>query len=402
MRRASLAAAVMALLVGCSPMVAGSPMKAPSSGDVVVAVLDTGRYPTIAASPMGPAGTEDQGRLLEAQRMANNVVGPWEVDPALRGWLVDTGVKPVAGALRQVGEDQCAICDVAATHGFVLGFYSARRSTASGARTDLLVGVLRFADSGAAAAAATEIVAKTLPLDPQFPMRPIQIAAHPDAKAYAMDFPNNPGGKVTAVKSFTPHGIYLLYVWADATDANAAATLVSSTLDRQKPLIDRFYPADPATFAGLPRDPTGLLARTVPLTGDRIDPSRMTVYEPRAALQFDSDPIDTAGLFSQTGVQNVSMGKTEVFEAIDATAAGQLLNGFVDDSTKMTPPSKPADAIPYLPGSKCVQLQLAQGLGTAPTTVFSCFVVADRYLIEADSAQLSDAHQQTAAQYRML
>ena len=132
--------------------------------------------------------------------MANNVVGPWEVDPALRGWLVDTGVKPVAGALRQVGEDQCAICDVAATHGFVLGFYSARRSTASGARTDLLVGVLRFADSGAAAAAATEIVAKTLPLDPQFPMRPIQIAAHPDAKAYAMDFPNNPGGKVTAVK----------------------------------------------------------------------------------------------------------------------------------------------------------------------------------------------------------
>lgn len=288
---------------------------------------------------------------------------------------------------------------IATAHNFILGFAVARKST-SGPYRDLSVRVLRFPDPGAAGAAASEFAAKSLTRDPENPRRPIPVPGHADANSCTGDFTDVVTHEQrSVVVSYTAHGSYVLSVSSAAAEGTAAATqLVAGTLDRQKPLIDRFYAADPATFAELPRDPTGLLARTLPYTGKYdYDPNLNADYEPRAELMFQTDPVNDGKLFSQAGVQHIATGKTTVYQANDGVAAGQLLDGFVDEANKQTPRYRSADNVEHLPGSKC----LVRG-GKNPGTIFTCYVVAERYLIEASSAQLADVHQQTAAQYRML
>ena len=109
--------------------------------------------------------------------MANNVVGPWEVDSTLTKWFgFGATVLQNAGDLAQLGPEPFAAA--AGQHGFVNGFVSAR--TAEGQKI-LLNAVLRFPDPGAAAAAATEfgdIAAKT-----GEGVQRAQMPGHPDTKA---------------------------------------------------------------------------------------------------------------------------------------------------------------------------------------------------------------------------
>jgi hypothetical protein len=59
-------------------VVDGSAVKAaggPAPGTVDVALLDPGNYPTKPLPPRGVAGTPFEGKLLDAQRMADFVVG---------------------------------------------------------------------------------------------------------------------------------------------------------------------------------------------------------------------------------------------------------------------------------------------------------------------------------------
>ena len=80
-----VAAAVIALMAGCSTVVAGHGVQAPQSGpaQVDVALLDPGNYPRHPLAPLGQVADDGAGRIVEALRMANNVVGPWEVDPSI-------------------------------------------------------------------------------------------------------------------------------------------------------------------------------------------------------------------------------------------------------------------------------------------------------------------------------
>jgi len=74
------------MVAGCSTVEHGNAVRAsggPPPGTVDVTLLDPGNYPTKPLAPMGAAGTPATGALLDAQRMADFVVGPWEVDPAL-------------------------------------------------------------------------------------------------------------------------------------------------------------------------------------------------------------------------------------------------------------------------------------------------------------------------------
>src|SRR5829696_4463843 len=92
MRLAYSAFVSMALLfsAACSTAVEGSAVKdtrAPSGPTIDISKLDVGPYPTEPSQPLGVTGDPLRGLLVEAQRMANNVVGPWEVDSALTGWF---------------------------------------------------------------------------------------------------------------------------------------------------------------------------------------------------------------------------------------------------------------------------------------------------------------------------
>src|ERR1700704_2057748 len=91
MRLAYIALISVALLsASCSTAVDGSAVKESGTAKgptVDISKLDVGPYPTQPSQPLGVTGDPLRGVLVEAQRMANNVVGPWEVDSTLTGWF---------------------------------------------------------------------------------------------------------------------------------------------------------------------------------------------------------------------------------------------------------------------------------------------------------------------------
>jgi hypothetical protein len=206
MRLAYIAFVSVALLFSsaCSTAVEGSAVKqsgAPSGPTIDISKLDVGPYPTEPSQPLGVTGDPVRGVLVEAQRMANNVVGPWEVDPMVTGWFgFGAAVLLSPADLANIGPEPFTAA--AGRHNFVNGFVTAR--TAEGQKI-LLNAVLRFADPGSATAAAGEfgdIAAKT-----GEGVQPAQIPGHPDTKAASYTQTEGSTGKRwNAVRAFTAHG----------------------------------------------------------------------------------------------------------------------------------------------------------------------------------------------------
>jgi len=318
--------------------------------------------------------------------MANNVVGPWEVDPALTDWFgFGATVLPNEGALAQIGPE--AFAAAASQHGFINGFASARE--AEGQKI-LLNAVLRFGDQGGASAAATafgDIAAKT-----GDGVQPAQIPGHSDTRAASYTQTEGSTGKRwSAVRAFTAHGQYVFMQLAQAIDGmDPAIDLVAKTIDLQGPAIDKFRATDPSEFADISLDPTGLLARTLPVSEQDATPIQNATYEQRGALQFQSDPARSAKLFTDTGTDLVSMAKTNVYQTKDAASAPKIVDGFY---AELQPTSQQAKPVNNLPNSKCLQLK---------DKTFYCLGTADKYAIETTAENLLDAQQQVAAQYAIL
>jgi hypothetical protein len=377
------------LLTSCTSEVTGSPVTAagPPPGTVDIASLDVGNYPTEPA-PLGTAETPKVGSIVEAQRMANYVTGPWEVDPTLVVGYIRQPMVLIPGQisvpmLKEVNQ-------AAERHQFVNGFFVSRRSKDD--KTFLHHAVLRFPDPGAAVAATAEIarVAGEIQLPMQTsPATPIPIPGHPETVATSSTHNNGPRSWAT-VRSATPRGPYVLLQQAQAVDVDATAALVAKTLDLQGPLIDQFKATDPAGFAGLPLDPTGLLAKTLPISPKEATLVQRTVYERRGALHLQEDPVVSAAAFERAGMDEQAYAKTLLYQARDNAGAQQMAETFYADLATRT---KPAEEVPNLPGSRCFALE---GGG------YFCFAVADRYLIEVNAMQVADAQQRVSAQYVML
>lgn len=400
-RTSAVAVACGAVLMGCSSAVTGMAVKAPEPQDsdgVNVALMDTGNYPTHGGHPLGTAGNPQKGAYLEGVRMAEFVIGPWEVDATLRDVAIfNTEPIPVAAGLKaDVGEEQVGI---AAAHGFIAGFSTARNSQVPGPHKALVNLVMRFPDPQSAVAAAKEMAEKASQVaNPAH--RPASIPRHPEAMASAYDMRAVPGCPTcggTTVESYTAHGPYVLWQSADTTEILDVATqLVAKTLDLQGPRINDFAPTDPAKLADLPIDPTGkLLARVMPPPPDKSALPYAGVYPPRGALHFEPNPPASASLFTAAGVEMVAYrwGPT-VYQAHDGEGAARVTNRFVADARNV----KPATAVPGLPIARCFEGRDS----TAGHAIFECVARADRYAFDAVSLQETDAKQLISAQYRIL
>jgi hypothetical protein len=390
MRLACIAfVSVVLLSAACSTVVDGSAVKesgAASGPTIDVSKLDVGPYPTSPSQPLGVTGDPLRGVLAEAQRMANNVVGPWEVDPTVTSSFgFGATVLVSAQDLANIGPEEFVAA--AGQHSFINGFVSAR--TAEGQKI-LLNAVLRFADPGSAAAAATDfgdIAAKT-----GTGVNRAEIPGHPDAQAASYTETEGSTGKQwNAVRAFTPHGAYVFMQLAQSVDGpDPAIGLVAKAIDLQGPAIDQFRATDPSEFTDISLDPTGLLARTLPVPEKDATTVQNTTYEQRGALHFQNDPSRSATLFTDTGTDLVAMAKTNVYQTKDPASAAKIVDGFF---AELQPASQPAKPVNNLPDSRCLQLK---------DKSFYCLGAADRYAIETSSDNLLDAQQQVAAQYSML
>jgi hypothetical protein len=222
------------------------------------------------------------------------------------------------------------------------------------------------------------------------------VANHPDTRASTYEtIPPGATTPTTSVSAFTARGPFVLHQHADSPDGvEPAAAMVAKALDEQIPAIDTFKPTAVSELADLAVDDSGLLARTIPQIGDQVPVGKNLVYGPHAALHFQMSPQTSADLFAETGMDLWAWGKALVYRVRDNEAAEKMLEQFVRQSEDSG--NKPVASVPNLPGSHCLHHEDPLGSGDV------CYAVADRYVIEGSSAQLTDVHQQTAAQYAML
>ncbi len=386
---------------GCTTAQDGTATKAsPSAAAATVdaSTLDVGNYPTKPREPLGTAGTPERGALLEAQRLANYVTGPWEVDPALTAPMA-FGIGP--GSLALPGGAKALTSffspdqnQAMALNGYVNGFATARQVAK---QKQLMNVVLRFTDPAAASAAANSIaqaqIAHPIPLPPPIPTTTITIPGHPEAVATTHMFEDkNIGQTWTVVDSFTPHGPFVLMQRAQLIGpADAVTALVAKTLDLQGPAIDKYNLVDPAQFATVPRDPSGLLARTLPVPKGGLTPNSNMTVDAHGLLNFDASPLTSTKTYGDAGVDVAVNGADWVYQAKDAAAATALVNANV---AQMQANGPVTESVPNLPGSHC---QVAADHSSA-----SCLASADRYAYEVDANTLKAAQQQAAAQYLML
>lgn len=400
-------AVVIALCSGCTSVVTGNAIKSggPAPAAANVALLDPGNYPRRPRPPLGNVADDAAGHRVEAQRMADMVTGPWEVDAALisptNAEIAPTTAVAEPGRLSALVRGD-TIATIAASHHFVAGFVSGRatppppKGQAGSDNPKILDnGVLRFpsaqdaSDAAAAMAAADlgtvrpgNIWATRLPI-PRYPNTLADVAALS-------------GG--FEAESFTSHGPYVFFQFAGSKEsAAAAADLIAKTLDLQGPSADHFQATPIEQLASLPADPTGLLARTVPATDPSINQS--AVYPPHGSLHFRDDPVATQAMYNDAGITHVAADRTTVYEAVDTTGAQRAADGLIRTDVPFLGYHSAA-GVNGLPSARCFDRGPdSTDLGAVR---FLCIATADRYAFKATAAQEVEAHQIIAAQYLML
>lgn len=377
---------VLFIASGCARVTPGIAVN--ERGQVVdLAALDAGGYPTTPRSPLGTAGSASAGLINQAQLLANYVVGPWEVDSALKNpTAMGAVVMDNPGTLALVGLPELA--NSSAAQRFINGFASPRQADGE----SLLNAVLRFADPARAAAVVFEL-GRRIPGEPsQDTVRGITIPGVPEATATVYTFVSaQTNQRWYAVRAFTARGPYVLTQLAQSVEGSrAAAELVANTLTLQKVVIDQFRATDPAHFADIKLDPTGLLARTLPLPARDATSTLNARFGKRGALHFQNDPVRSGALFDRTIMDLAARAKTNVYRSANTEAAVEIVEDFSRQAEAAG--GRHVDGVRFIPDSRCLR-----GQGD-----FYCVAPADRFAIEVRSRSLEDAHQQAAAQYRLL
>ena len=358
-------AAVAALLASCSGVITGAAVKAsdgPSPGTVDIALLDVGNYPTKPSAPLGTAGTPEIGAIVEGQRMANYVTGPWEVDPGLTGSYADSAlVLKNANALNFVLPE--ALAAIAPRHNFVTGFSTAR----DGSGKVLRNAVLRFPDPPAAAAAATELgkaAATEAVSNP--PVQPAPIPGHPEAAGFS-----HTTAQATVVRAFTARGPYVFVQTAEASDVSVAAGLIAGTLDQQGPLIDQFTPTDPGQ-AGRPADrPDRAAGPHAAGVGQRRQRQPACGVRTARVTAIPDRPHPLGGTVRRC--RHDPPGQRGDRRLRSPRRARAPKTSSTGSTTKSARAGKPVDPVNQLPNSRCLDLSAGR------TANFYCLATADRF-----------------------
>jgi hypothetical protein len=402
--RIALAALTIALLLGaCASTVGGTAVQG-TAPTVDPSALDPGSYPTTPRPPLGQAGTEDVGRLIEGRRMAGYVVGPWQADPT----LTRIGAAP-AKVLDRRDQISQVIWPSMLTRfpalPLIVGVVSERTSSAPGDPTVVRNALLQYPFPETAAHVAEGLAAGALNIAvveraggpvPTEPVRAVPIPGHPGISGALMARPE--GTKIVhELTVVSARGPYVLIQVIQFATPEREIELAGRILDLQVPLIDTFVPTEPAPLGALPRDPSGLLARTVPLKPGRGDSMSDADYDPPGAIQLEDNPIQAAAALRDAGVDTVAVSQTTVYQARDAAAAQQLAQTLGDDVAQRQA-GQPAAEVPGLPGSRCVRIDGAGG----SISQHWCIATSERFTFKAVARELGNAHQQMAAQYLML
>lgn len=366
---------------------AAPPTTSSTSTGVDTAALKPGNYPTTPAPP--PPWSLQTALLMQAEQMADFVVGPWEVDPdltkiGLQAFEI-TEAKNLRAILTTDGTK-------AAEHHFLNAFADIRVDRNNPDGKKLVTMVMRFPTPEDAEAAASDLSAELGSYLKAGAQETAFIPGHPET--HATQSPQ-PGGKYQ-VTGLTAHGPFVLYQEAQSPEnAEAAAALAGKTIDLQAPRIDQYHPSDPTQPQSL--DPTGLVAKTLPSPNTH----NVGVYGLYGELHFSDDPLKTAKSRSAAGMDYQSNGGTAVIQTKDPAAATTLASAIFDANKG---DDKPGPTVDGLPAAKCLESAKAHTATADPTAPpnYRCVTPMGRWVVLAAAQQATDITQQVSAQYLLL
>lgn len=389
------AAGALATLTACST-VTGTPVAA----EIDVRTLDVGDY---SIEPLDVDGVRlpSDGPILEGLRMAGAIAVPHEIDADLvHNWGTDVIDSPKKAA------DASAISNVnlptLERHGFLVAFDIAEadepfptevRPTETDATVTRVV-LMRFPDAARASTAARELESTDFAVSPD--NRPVTVPGYAAAHAHW-----RPGIKTVSALMAHDEIVISVFLQHPTPDLDAMTTRLREIFDAQLPLLDEFEPTPPGDFADLPRDPDGMLRRTLtPGPRDQrvpISSRDYSAWSGRAVIHFrPADAPELREPWDAGGVDAVAQsGSTTVFRFRDNAAANAFGTAWSDNQSANTETiDPPAD----VPGTRCVQRPAT----TDKPAAARCYLTYRRYAAFVTGDDPTDVRQQAAAQYALL
>ncbi|MCK0093879.1 hypothetical protein MWU77_24230, partial [Rhodococcus sp. F64268] len=353
----------------------------------------------------------DYGPAVEGQRLAEYVIHPHAIDPALTTVNgVGVTVDGTDGFLRYDAKEAIE------PFGLISGFHSFRRTPDHSRQ--LGIAVWRF-PTEQNAGSATQVLHDTLlsryDVTDGLSLGPETSVALPQvpgtlASTYRHEKSYLPGETHT-VRTFTARGTFVIYTQVDETvtddedpDTTWATDTTVRAVQQQQVLLDRFPATATEQIATLSIDVDKVLGRAVGfLDSEPAYYSDAAVYGPAGWLHFASHPARTRAVFKGTGTDRVAMLNSTVYRTGSDEGALTLRDEFAEITLENYPDLiEDASAPQNVPGTTCWTGDVATGRMSV------CLMVYGRYMAELSGRRplddispdtLGTFPQRVAAQY---
>ncbi|WP_280452966.1 DUF7373 family lipoprotein [Nocardia cyriacigeorgica] len=390
--------AVIGLLLACAVVATSCGSDTETAAPAVdLTQFDVGGYPTLPRQ-LGAPKNKDVPRLVEAQRLANIMPLPVEIDPRFgyQGPGTRTFLLPGEAHLspihRWISEEHFA--DDA--KGFISGFSATAQSTkASALATTLSSNVLIFTDAAAATDAAAKLSRARFLRDDKGPVEPVKLDKFPAAHVRWQ-----PSQQTLA--SWLAQGEFVIVTIAynaealmlGESDLPGLSALAEKAITATSTSLEKFEPTPADKLMENSIDPDGM--RSISLARPMGD-SFVNVpgtYDLHGSLHFPTDPVERKQELVDAGVDRVAHDAGELYRTADAESAQELK----DKSSQLNRMFRSAPAPKGLPQATCTEYK-----GPAQGAIrFYCHVAFDRYYAFMAAEQLLDAQQRISAQYAIL
>ncbi|MFD3744565.1 hypothetical protein [Nocardia sp. NPDC058633] len=354
-----------------------------------ISALDIGSYST-APRTIGKQNA-DRARLTEGQRLGNYLPTPFEVDSRFK-FQSGMDSNSVYGFIERIYTVGDTFTEDAP--GFVGGFYSWAQSHEDILISEILTNAAMVFDSEGSATAAAAALARSQRARKESRVV-VELSGYPEGQA----FWDPARQELFAVKAHKQIVVYttikdIAKIEVGTTDLSAMTTMATKNWAAIQPRIEKFEPTpvDKLTETELDRDQ--LLGHSLSRQGEESTKNPPGIYNQQGALHISTKPESDKILFETAGVEWLGINATELYQTKDAEGAELLSEAHGALNRKLRSAGSPKG----LPAARCTELKVKDSL----TMRFHCTVAYGRYVIEARSNQLIDAHQRISAQYAML
>ncbi|MEU4812036.1 hypothetical protein AB0H20_22770 [Nocardia fluminea] len=381
-----------ALLTTVATACGGPDEIAATDAPVDLATLDVGNYPT-QPRQVGTVASLDQGRFVEAERLGDFVPTPADIDP--RFVHTNPSIASVfLDAEASLGKIMAVDRFAEVAPDFIGGFVSSAETKPSNMGLDMVNAVMIFPDEQKAATAATELEKLDFGYAPN--NQRIEIPGYPAAVAHWQPDQQSIGSWFATGHLVIYTWFYdYLKIWLEKVDKQELLDLTRKSLDTIVPAVAKFTPTPSTELMTLQRDRDGMLGRTAPRPREDSWINPPGVYAGRTARHFVSDPVSTAKMIDDYGIDLYANDGSEVYRARDIAGAQGVRDELGGLTRKFTASAAPKN----LPSARCKEYI---GRKKRIAIRFYCAVSYDRYAAYVWSNQLLDAQQRISAQYALL